>query len=243
MNPVSVLSFTQVKNNDLIARLAINDALPQAKPGQYVNCALEKNAKFFLPAYVFVVNRAAAYIEIYIRQAQTKKMGLGLGLSVGSDDSPDVLFVSEPSGEFFVLPENEIKPLLIADETGLPSIIYLAEQIKQGCKIQPLVLLFSGSIYPFTPIPSQFVVSDFPAAVLAACPMLEDKKIPSRLICENFLPGCYEGSLSDFLAELPDAFFSAATMEVFAMGEKNMLENVRQFSLRRGLNFQVLLSL
>ena len=229
MKTVDVLAVIQAKNKDLVIRLAMNESFGEAMPGQYINFSLSENAQS-IPAYVFVVN--PAYFEIYLLKRDAEKLAI--------NTSPKKLFVSHVLGDIFLLPKNKINPLLIADELGLPSIIFLAEKIKSISKLQPLVFLCSSekTSFPFTPVPSQFVVSNFPMGVLAACPMLEDKGIPSRLISEKLMPGCFDGNMTELLRELPDAFFDEAEIEVFVAGKKEILDDVKVFANKRDLKLQ-----
>lgn len=159
------------------------------------------------------------------------------------------MFISDIEGQAFILPEVNLatstgvvrKPILIGDSYGLASVIFFAEQIKRICHVQPLVFLSLSDAekneFPFTPTPSQFVLSDFPLGVLAACPLLEDKKIPSRLISDSFLPGCYDGNLAEFLDELPASLFSDQKVDVFSLVEKKATDIIRGFCEKHKFNW------
>ena len=69
MKPVAVLSVIEAKNKDVIVRLK-SKVLQMAKPGQYVCCALEHDANKTVHAFIFAVNFAAAYVEIYLQHRE-----------------------------------------------------------------------------------------------------------------------------------------------------------------------------
>lgn len=227
MNCVSVLSFQRTIKQDIILRLAADEFMLLVMPGQYINCGLAADAVNVIPAYIFSVNQAARWIEIFISHHLYERLSLKIELKK--------IFITDLLGDAFVLSDGVNRPLLIADESGLPAIIFFAGKIKAAHQVQPLVLLYSEESFPFTPVPSQFVVSNFPAGVLAACPLLEDKRIPSRLICENLLPGCYDGNIAECLDELPDAFFDGENSKIYAIAEKKTLDQISVFSQRREL--------
>jgi len=236
-----VLSLTKAKNDDVVLRLAADETLLDALPGQYVNLAACEQAQQITSAFLFVANVSLAYVEVYLPSEDAVKSQI--------DTNVTEVLVSEPQGTAFVLPTffshigNEhhvIKPVLLADDIGLPAIIFLAEKIKIICGLQPLVFLFSQTQFPFTPVPSQFIVSNIPVGVLAACPMLEDKKIPSRLLSETVVPGCYEGAMDAFLAGLPNTFFRDINIEVYAAGGKSLLDAADVFAQRHHLAIQKL---
>ena len=196
MFPVTILSSQRTATNDVVVRLESERLVRLAKPGQYVHCAFDKNInknKSVKP-YFFSVNESSNMVELFFNAEMLEK------------DMASVLYVSEPCGEFFEPFLEDSMPVLVSDISGLPAIFFLADFVQKKCNTQPLVLLFSKDNFPFTIKPSQFVVQNFPAGMLATCQLLEDKKIPARLISEMILPGCYDGSAGDFFDELSDSF-------------------------------------
>ncbi len=242
LTSVRVLSLIEAKNKDIVLRLPVTNSLKAAMPGQYVSFSISSNAEYMTSAFVFVVNTASGFVEIYVPSIEAKKLSIDARvIEIFLSDSEAV------NGNAFVLPKaltdavprEKIKPVLIADEAGLPAIVFLADKIKNHCKMQPLVFLFSNNDFPFTPIPSQFVISNIPMGVLAACPMLEDKKIPSRLLSDIFSPGCYEGGVSDFFDELPLAFFESLKLTLYIAGKKELGDVVENFARKHQLSSQI----
>ena len=57
------------------------------------------------------------------------------------------------------------------------------------------VLMHETEQFAFRPTPSKFLTPDLPGQMIAALPLLDDIGVVSRLCCDEFLPGAYEGSL------------------------------------------------
>ena len=237
--------FSQrTKNDDLVIRIKVNEALLQAMPGQFVYCSFcrenitgnttvkrtEKTQQIL--AHVFSVNPVSHTLELYIQASALNVTELD---KLENNTVPDYAYVSELQGESFVLPGENLKPILFADDAGLPSIVYLALKISESTSVQPLVILTTESQFSFTPKPSQFVVSDLPPGMLATCPLLEDKKIPARLISETFKPGCYEGRVEEFLEE-SSGFLSKNNNAIFYVsGSQGLVDILNQCASRYGL--------
>jgi len=109
--------------------------------------------------------------------------------------------------------------LIIADNIGLPSALFLSQMMTE-LKSQKKVffLLYSSTQFPFRPQPSRFLVSGVPPSVIAACPLLEDRNIASRLISHASIPGCYDGSLTEFLNDCLLEDFINEGVTVYASG-------------------------
>lgn len=78
----------------------------------------------------------------------------------------------------------------------------LSQLIEQaGYQSHSLVLLESVHPWPFRPQPSLLYLPNMPPQVIASVPLLDDKKIPSRLCHPSGSPGCFEESAAT-LAEI-----------------------------------------
>ena len=58
--------------------------------------------------------------------------------------------------------------------------------------------------FKFQPVPSRYITPEYPTNMIASMPLLDDLGIISRLVCEQFQPGCFEGSLDEMVAEMPE---------------------------------------
>jgi len=228
---VPVLSMQQAPNQDVICRLNEARLSVNLMPGQYVvlrnSNAVEAEAR----AYVLSTDIDQQFVDLFIPQKHAQNLPPSL----------KTLSISQALGSAFSLTTELQRPLLLADEAGLPAIIFLAQKMRlMNDSVQPLVILSSKHAFPFTAKPSQFVMPTFPAGVIASCPLLEDKKIPSRLLSEDFLPGCYEGSLVDFLHEWLSAYLEASEYppELFLCGNNEFVEKVNAVSSQHRLQTQ-----
>lgn len=130
-------------------------------------------------------------------------------------------------------------PLLIGEGVGSASLIALADVLKNRSEYRPLILLNAHSL-PFSPRPSQIYLSDMPAGVIAAIPLLEDWKIASRLASEAGAVGCFEGSVCGlaeyWLGQL--AVETLSQIEILATGDTAFLTEVAQFAAQYDLPIQ-----
>ena len=227
LEKVEVVSTQYAKNGDLVLGIQCHD-VENISPGQYFDCSLHENGDIVVSAYVFSIKPKSNVVELYI-----------FSPFVQSLKTLDTLFVSEPKGQAFTLPDPSNRPVLLADEWGLPAIIFLARIIKTTQNSQPLVFLYSASEFPFIVKPSQFLVSGLPAGMLGACPMLEDFKIPSRLISRLGLPGCFDGEPDDFWQVLTDDF-KTRNVEIFLMGKHQYFSPIIKFCEREKVSKQII---
>lgn len=102
--------------------------------------------------------------------------------------------------------ENK-QPVIIAENLAIAAVIcWLTQQRQHLTSVEltyfrPLIFLGASANFPFKPRPSQILVNDLPAGIIAAVPLLEDWGIASRLASPLGLPGCYEGSVQELLTE------------------------------------------
>lgn len=93
---------------------------------------------------------------------------------------------------------NTERPLLItASNQANAMALYLCQQLKNHFTIR--VLLHSDQGFPFAVKPARFLWENAPNEAIGAAPLLEDWQIPNRLCHTPFQPGCFEGTLEDFL--------------------------------------------
>ncbi|MDH3325291.1 MAG: hypothetical protein OEM38_01075 [Gammaproteobacteria bacterium] len=221
LNRVSVLSVQRTPTNDSLVRIQSSRLAQLGKPGHYVQCAVNEHAGHYMQAYLFSLNEESGIVDLFFQSGALKN----------SNDEiiSDVLFISDPCGEHLNVSLDEEKPVLIADELGLPSIFFLADLLMRKYQRQPLVILSTEQQFPFTPKPSQFIVSDFPSGMLATCPLLEDKKIPARLISKAFQPGCYDGDIEMFFEDVGPSFWNEGNKIYYVAGRSPLLGTAKQY--------------
>jgi dihydroorotate dehydrogenase electron transfer subunit len=120
-------------------------------------------------------------------------------------------------------------------------MVFLAEQLKDPAKYQPVVLMGSEVPFPFRPRPSQIIMSGMPDGVIASMPLLEDWGVPSRLASLQGYAGCYEGFITDLARCWLDSLTGAQRLEVeiFACGPHPMLEAAARLAAQNNLPCQV----
>lgn len=97
--------------------------------------------------------------------------------------------------------KGESPILITASNQAIAIALNLCQQLKRLSETFNIqVLLHSDAPFPFTVKPAHFMWPDAPAEAIGAAPLLEDWKIPNRLCHTPYQPGCFDGSLEDFLA-------------------------------------------
>ncbi len=66
------------------------------------------------------------------------------------------------------------------------------------------LVMWEAEQFKFRPVPSRFMTPEYPADMIAAMPLLDDLGIISRLACNRFQPGCFEGSMTELLIQMSD---------------------------------------
>lgn len=89
--------------------------------------------------------------------------------------------------------------LITGSNRAMSTALLLCQQLKEAFDIQ--VLLHSDNGFPFQVKPARFLWGNAPTEAIGAMPLLEDWKIPNRLCHSPFQPGCFEGTLEDFLKQ------------------------------------------
>lgn len=144
-----------------------------------------------------------------------------------------VVAVAGPFGQPFDLTTATARALLLADGAGLAAAVFLARALRgRQPRVKPFALFELTAPLPFRPLPSRIMTPGLPAAVIAALPLLEDWKIPSRIACRSGgeQPGCFEGSVAELAAGWLGASQGVADVTVFACGGDELLETARHLA-------------
>ncbi|MEQ8938734.1 MAG: dihydroorotate dehydrogenase electron transfer subunit, partial [Gammaproteobacteria bacterium] len=147
-----------------------------------------------------------------------------------------------PIGQPFKLDDYRKRPLLIGGGVGIPPMVFLAEHLKRTQKhLKPLVIMGSEIPFPFETRPSQIMLPQLPAEVIACMPLLEDWGIPSRLTSLQGYPGCFDGYVTDLARHWLDNLDPGQReeVEIFTCGPTPMLKAVSQLASEYGLPCQV----
>ena len=94
-----------------------------------------------------------------------------------------------------------------------------------------MVLMGSEVPFPFPLRPSLIYVDGIPSEAIAAIPLLEDLKIPSRLASNQDYSGCYEGFVTDLATDyLENIRVTKEELEIFACGPTPMLIAIQKLA-------------
>lgn len=126
----------------------------------------------------------------------TQAVSLSAGSEINSPKNSQAwLFLND-----IVKDLSEEKPVLIlASGIKIATAFYLSKALSKDFDTR--VILHAEKAFPFQIKPARFMFANFPAYAIGASTLLEDWKIPNRLCCDAFLPGSYEGNLSDLFSE------------------------------------------
>ncbi len=100
---------------------------------------------------------------------------------------------SSLQGTAFAIPTTNHFQLILANEEGLNAVIFYLKKYKS--QFEGLVLL-GAKQFPFNPCPSRLLIAGMPSDVIAALPLFEDWRVPSRLTSTIEQPGCFHGTVA-----------------------------------------------
>lgn len=146
-----------------------------------------------------------------------------------------------PIGNAFTLSNHTTHPLLLGGGTGIPPMIFFAEELRRNSSLPPLVIMGSEIPFPFTTRPSKILVPNIPNYVIAAMPLLDDWGVASRLASQQGYQGCFKGHVH----QLAEHWFRNLDqniqqgVEIFACGPSKMLEAVAAFAKQNQLPCKV----
>jgi dihydroorotate dehydrogenase electron transfer subunit len=226
-----ILSQEAYPGDQYLMRLWSPECARHAQPGQFVHLRCDPGLPLRRPISLMRVNAREGWIEILYK-------AVGEGTRLLARRRPgDVVSSIGPIGTPFAVHAERPRPLLIGGGVGMPPMIFLADSLRQGPALKPLVILGSEVPFPFQARPSQFLVPGPPPEVIAAMPLLDDWGIPSRLASLQGYPGCFQGYVTDLARSWLGALDvqALAKVEIFACGPHPMLAAVaalaRDFSL------------
>lgn len=232
----TVLNHTSHPGHQYHLRLRAPSIAAGARPGTFVHLRCDPALPMRRPMSIMRADPKAGWIEILY-----KAHGHGTRLLANRKAGEEISMIG-PIGVPFKLGNYRRRPLLIGGGVGIPPMVFLAEHLRTSkAELRPLVCMGSEVPFPFHPRPSQMLVPGVPEGTIAAMPLLEDWKIPSRLAsCQGFA-GCFDGLVTDlarhWLAALPDG--ERMDVEIFSCGPTPMLEAVARLAREFQLPCQV----
>lgn len=151
---------------------------------------------------------------------------------VSAPDADAVVPVAGPVSQPFELTAATARALLLADDDGLASAVFLARALRGWQpRVKPFALFELTPPLPFRPQPSRIMTPGLPAGVIAALPLLEDWKIPSRIACRHDeQPGCFIGAVTELAAGWLGISQGVADVTIFASGGDQLLAMARNLA-------------
>ncbi len=207
----------------------------RATPGSFAHLQCDPHLPMRRPLSLMRANAQHGWIEFLYK-------AVGQGTRLLAQRQPgETLSIIGPIGRPFQLDPAYPRPLLLGGGVGIPPMVFLADTLRQTQGFKPLVLMGSEVPFPFQQRPSRFLIPGLPEGVIAAMPLLEDWKIPSRLASLQDYPGCFEG----FITELARHWLQALTLDqqqevaIYACGPHPMLEATAKLAREFNLPCQV----
>ena len=209
--------------NQYILRLNSPETARRAVPGSFVHIRCDDAIPMRRPLSIMRANAAAGWIEILF-----KVVGNGLR-SLGHKEPGDRMSLVGPIGRGFEPSRSRPRALLVGGGVGIPPMIFLAERMQtDDFEWQALVLMGSEIPFPFEPGESIIATEWLGKEFVAAMPLMEDWRIPSRLASLADLNGVFRGYVSDLARKWLEAQTreDLERTEIFTCGPGAMLEAV-----------------
>ncbi|MEM7468458.1 MAG: dihydroorotate dehydrogenase electron transfer subunit [Pseudomonadota bacterium] len=230
----AVVANTEHAAGQHVIRISAPEVAARAEPGQFIHIRCADSLPMRRPMSIMRVDPTNGFVDFLF-----KIHGAGSGL-LAKVTTNDTVSVMGPIGKPFRREKYRAHAVLIGGGVGIPPMIYLAEHMRQRT-VKPIVFMGSEIPFPFTPKPSQLLVSGIPDEAIASMPLLEDWGIPSRLATTQNFAGCFDG----FVTQLADDWLSSQTeidrndIEIFACGPTPMLKAVVTVAQRHQIANQI----
>lgn len=186
----AIIAIQSCHDDQIILRLHAPPLARHAQAGHFTRLA-----DLTLP--ILRVDPGLGWVEVFCAGLDTTPLS---GLVIG-----DAVSLSGPLGTPFQLDISRPRALLLGANSGMAPLVFLAESLRGQDGFLPLMLLASDRSFPFSPRPSRFIVPGMPPGVIAAIPLIEDWDMPSRMVSEHDVAGCFDGELVDLAQGWLDA--------------------------------------
>ena len=231
-----VLNHEAFEGEQYLLRLQAPEIAHKALAGSFVHLRCSDALAMRRPMSIMRTHKKQGWIDILY-----KRHGQGTDL-LSKSLAGERISLLGPIGQPFKQTEYRKRPLLIGGGVGIPPMVFLSEHITRTAKtISPFVIMGSEVPFPFTPVPSQIIISGISEGAIAAMPLLEDWGIASRLSTLQGYPGCFDGYVTDLARKWLDSMDSSEheNVEIFSCGPTPMLRAVAQLAREYALPCQV----
>lgn len=228
----AVLSHQKLANHYHMLRLHAPACAALARPGHFatlhydaIHCSLP----------IMRTNPNAGWVDFLYSAVDSD------ALLLSQQKPANRIKLTAPLGNAFITSKDKPQALLIGEGMGIPSLVFLADALRQEKAAQPLFLMGYDGPFPFTPHPSRFIIHGMPSGVIAAMPLMEDWAIPSRLANAQGLPGCFDGNVVDLACAWLESLTASQRdeVEIFASGPRLMVEAATRRALDHKIACQV----
>lgn len=230
-----IISHQTCAGDQYILRVKAPQCAAAASAGQFAHLQCDPALLMRRPLSIMRVNPQQGWVDFLY-----KVVGTGTRL-LAQRQVDETLSLLGPIGVPFSTDPQRPRALLLGGGVGIPPMVFLADQLRRNSNYQPLVLMGSEAPFPFTTQPSKIIVPGLPDGTIAAMPLMEDWKIPSRLASLQAYPGCYDGYITDLARHWLSALDTTQRSEVimYACGPHAMLNACAILAREFGLPCQV----
>ncbi len=230
-----VLSHQSYPGHQYVLRVRAPQCAAHARPGSFAHLTCDPLLPMRRPLSIMRVDAGNGWVEFLYKTA-----GLGLGL-LARRKTGETISLMGPIGMPYTPHPERPRALLLGGGVGIPPMVFLADVLRAQKKYQPLVIMGSEVLFPFTARPSKILIPGLPEGVIAAMPLMEDWGIASRLASMQGYAGCFEGYVTDLARRWLDALSDARRkeVEIYACGPHPMLKASAQLARDYNLPCQV----
>jgi len=129
---------------------------------------------------------------------------------------------------------GEADLILLADGDAIATlfhfIYFLIERwgIKSLQKRLKFIILGNQHNFIFKPVPSLFILPEFPSQLIASAQLLEDLKLPTRLALQTESPGCYLGTIGSLLSSMKGRSIKEHHTTVVSFGNQDFISDIKK---------------
>ena len=230
-----VLKLTIHAANQVSMRISCPKIADKARPGSFVHVKCSDSLGMRRPMSIMRASKTEGWIEIFF-----KIIGQGTK-ALAENKIGSSLSVLGPIGNPFRLDNFKKQTILIGGGVGIPPLLFLAEYLSKSKEdVKTMVLMGSEIPFPFPLSPSLIYVDGIPGEAIAAIPLLEGLKIPSRLASNQDYPGCYAGFVTDLATDyLENIHLTKEDLEIFACGPTPMLIAIQNLAKKYDVRCQL----
>lgn len=228
-----IISHEAYAGDQHIMRIKAESIAQAALPGSFAHLTCDRSKPLRRPISIMRVSKKEGWVDFLY-----KAVGEGTRL-LSQRAVGERISTMGPIGIPFKF--SRPRPLMIGGGVGMPPMIFAAESIKDNSNYKPFVILGSEVPFPFNPRPSQIIIPGLPDGVIAAMPLLDDWKIPSRLASLQGYAGCHQGYVTDLARAWLETLDEQARseVEIISCGPHPMLEAVAALAREYDIPCQV----